>query len=136
MTSTTPLTLYVWPSRWNLPSIDVGCIEAILFLQLACPGRYSVVETTDLDASPDGHLPYLVHSQVVVASVPSIISYLKSLTVELLTLSNDDDGEEDESLPSINPAIDDKFSSRDRSQIPAWRAYVEGQIGNLVVRCI
>lgn len=127
MTIKTPLALYVWPGRWNLPSIDAGCIEAILLLQLTCPARYSVVETTDLDASPNGHLPYLVHGQVVVASVPSITSYLKSVNAQLLAL------EEDDSLPSLNTAIDNSLSSRDRSKIPAWRAYIEGQLGTLMV---
>ncbi|GJJ12665.1 hypothetical protein Clacol_006909 [Clathrus columnatus] len=133
MTTKTQLVLYVWPGRWNLPSIDTGCIETILFLQLTCPGRYSIVETTDLDASPNGYLPYLVHRQVIVASAPSIISYIKSLSVELLTLSDED---EEESLPPINTSIDDSLSILDRSKKLAWRAYIEGQLGNLVAHSL
>jgi sorting and assembly machinery component 37 len=48
------LTLHIWPSKWGLPSIEPSCIAAAFYLQLALPGRFSIQECTDPDASPSG----------------------------------------------------------------------------------
>jgi sorting and assembly machinery component 37 len=50
----TELVLHVWPSQWELPSLDPQCIAAVLYMQLTFPGRYSIVECTDPDQSPSG----------------------------------------------------------------------------------
>lgn len=125
--SMAPLHLHVWPSRWSLPSIDAPCIESILFLQLTCPGRFSVIETTDPDTSPTGQLPFLVHSQVTVTSLPSIISYIAALDHELLEVENEF------TLPGLNTNLDAGLSAKDASKRMAWRAYLEGKLGDLVV---
>ena len=48
------LTLHIWPSKWDLPSIEPSCIVAAFYLQLALPGRFSIQECTNPDASPSG----------------------------------------------------------------------------------
>ena len=48
------LTLHIWPSTWDLPSIEPSCIVAAFYLQLALPGRFSIQECTNPDASPSG----------------------------------------------------------------------------------
>ena len=46
--------LYVWPGQWDLPSYDSYSLSAIMYLQLAIPGKFHVVECTDPDLSPSG----------------------------------------------------------------------------------
>lgn len=128
----TPLVLHVWPGRWSLPSIDAGCLEAILFLQLAFPGLYSLVETANPDQSPSGQLPFLTHGHIVVSSLPSILSYLSSLD-HTLVVPFELQTEYDISLSMINPNLDSGLSALQLSQRTAWRAYFEAQLGDLVV---
>jgi hypothetical protein len=48
------LKLYVWNGKWDLPSIEPDCLAAILYLQLAFPGDFDIVECTNPDLSPSG----------------------------------------------------------------------------------
>lgn len=48
------IKLYVWPGQWGLPSYDPYSLSAILYLQLAIPAKFCVVECTDTDLSPSG----------------------------------------------------------------------------------
>ncbi|KAF8587401.1 hypothetical protein K439DRAFT_823305 [Ramaria rubella] len=116
-----PFTLHVWPGRWDIQSIDAGCLEAILFLQLAFPGLYSLVETADPDLSPTGQLPFLTHGQIVVSQLQSIISYLSAIDPSSL-------GE----ATTVNPNLDVGLNNLQLSQKPAWRAYIEAWLGDLV----
>lgn len=128
----TPLVLHVWPGRWDLPTIDASCLEAILFLQFAFPGLYSLVETADPDQSPSGQLPFLTHGQIVVSPLSSVISYLSSLNYALLKPSDYQD--EYEIDPStVHPNLDAGLTPLQLSQSTAWRAYFEAQLGDLVV---
>lgn len=128
----TPLVLHVWPGRWDLPSIDVSCLEAILYLQLAFPGHYALVETADPDQSPSGQLPFLTHGQIIVSPLPSIISYLSTLSQALLVTSESQvDNDIDPS--TVNPNLDVGLNTVQLSQSTAWRAYFEAQLGDLVV---
>jgi sorting and assembly machinery component 37 len=127
-----PLVLHVWPGRWGLPSIDASCLEAIIYLQLALPGHYSIVETADPDQSPSGQLPFLTHGQIIVSPSPSIISYVSSLNHALLKPSDfQDEYEIDPSM--VTPNLDAGLSALQLSQRTAWRAYFEAQLGDLVV---
>ncbi|KAF8506362.1 hypothetical protein BU17DRAFT_57726 [Hysterangium stoloniferum] len=128
MSTATPLILYVWPRQWNLPSMDAGCLEAIIFLQMTCPRRFSIIETADPDLSPNGQLPFLTHHQVTVSSVPSIISYVSGLNPALLKIP--DEIELDLSTPNLH--LDAGISARELSKRPAWRAYIEAQLGDLL----
>lgn len=46
--------LHVWPGKWDLPTIDAQCLAAVLYLQLAVPGRFEIVECANPDLSPLG----------------------------------------------------------------------------------
>ena len=55
--ATTPsrdIVLHVWPGAFNLASIEPTCLAAVLYLQLAIPGKFTVEETTAPDHSPNG----------------------------------------------------------------------------------
>lgn len=119
------LVLHIWPGRWSLPSIDQSCLEAVLLLQLTCPGRFSIVETVNPDLSPSGHLPFLTHHQNVVSSLPSIISYISSLNRRHLE-------DEDMELP-INLHLDAGLPPKILAQRTAWRSYIETHLGDLLV---
>jgi len=121
------LILHVWPGRWDLPSIDLACLEAITYLQLTCPGHYALIETTDPDLSSTGQLPFLKHRHVEVGTLPSIISYVSSLDHRAFH------GQEDEYPTGLNLHLDAGILSKHLSQRPAWRAYIETQLGDLVV---
>lgn len=49
-----PVVLYIWPSIENVPSYDPACLTALLFLQIAIKGRFTVEYCADPDASPSG----------------------------------------------------------------------------------
>lgn len=49
-----PLQIHVWPGKWDLPSFDPACLEAILYLQFTFPGHFSIVEEINPDLSPTG----------------------------------------------------------------------------------
>ncbi|KIJ41221.1 hypothetical protein M422DRAFT_229684 [Sphaerobolus stellatus SS14] len=124
MPSKTPLVLHVWPGRWDLPSIDPVCLEAFIFLQISCPGHFVIMETTDPDVSPTGLLPFLTHGQHVVASVPSIISYVSGLNRDIFMKAQSDS--------PLNLHLDAGMPPKSLSQRPAWRAYIETKLGDLV----
>jgi len=48
------LVIHVWPGRWDLPSFDPACLAAIIYLQIAFPGHFSVAEEVNPDLSPCG----------------------------------------------------------------------------------
>lgn len=52
--SDSELVLHVWPSGWDLPSINAECLAVIIYAQLAIPGEFVVEECTDPDLSPNG----------------------------------------------------------------------------------
>lgn len=134
--SAVPCTLHIWPSRWNLPSIDPTCVAAVFYLQLTIPGKFEVVECTNPDVSPNGvlirsaaltcillcyaagKLPYLTHGHAAFSSLPAIISFVSSLA---------------ESTTSIVGDIDASSSTQQRAKQTAWCSHVESNIGDLVV---
>jgi len=127
MTAEPALVLHIWPGRWSLPSIDQSCLEAVLLLQLTCPGRFSIVETVNPDSSPSGHLPFLTHHQNIVSSLPSIISYITSLNRRHL----EDEDMELMDLP-INLHLDAGLPPKILAQRTAWRSYIETHLGDLL----
>ena len=50
----TKLKLYIWPGAWGLPSIDAQSLAAALYVQLAAPGKFALVESADADSAPLG----------------------------------------------------------------------------------
>ncbi|KAH6918354.1 hypothetical protein BKA70DRAFT_1366611 [Coprinopsis sp. MPI-PUGE-AT-0042] len=111
--------LYVWPGLWDLPSFDPYCLAAVLYLQLAIPGKFAVVPCTDVDLSPSGQLPFLVHGQEVTTSYSAIVKYVSSLATT-----------ESGRYPH---ASTEKFSTPvERSQRNAWISHVEASLGDVV----
>lgn len=148
------LTLHIWPSKWDLPSIEPSCIVAALYLQLALPGRFSIQECTDPDASPNGRsvsaetvlpcaltrgvflfssgqLPYLSHGHHTVAPLSSIVKYVAALTPAAVPPVTGVDGSE----PAFSADVDALLSTTERARRIAWIAHIESALGDLVVRC-
>jgi sorting and assembly machinery component 37 len=145
------LTLHIWPSKWDLPSIEPSCIAAAFYLQLALPGRFSIQECTDPDASPSGRsvsaevvlpcalkrfffvgqLPYLSHGHHTVAPLSSIVKYVAALTPATMPPVTDADGPE----PAFSADVDALLSTTERARRTAWIAHIESALGDLVVRC-
>lgn len=119
------LTVYSWPHLWNLPSFDADCLAVILYLQLAFPANYSIVECTDPDISPSGTLPFLVHNSTKISGVSSIFAYLSSLRGK-----SDEWAHDTIALPNLDEAL----SNEQKAKSIAWKAYVNIHISNLVVR--
>ncbi|KAG2349759.1 hypothetical protein BDR05DRAFT_955621 [Suillus weaverae] len=116
-TQPTLCTLYIWPSRWNLLSIEPTCIAAVFYLQLTIPGKFEVVECTNPDVSPSGKLPFLTHGHATVSSVPAIISFVSSLAKSTSSGARD---------------LDAYLSASQRAKRIAWCSHVEANIGDLV----
>ncbi len=73
------------------------------------------------DPNCPGQLPYLVHDQHVVSSLPSIIKYVSDLR-----------SAENFQYPNAN--LDLNLTVIQRSQRTAWFAHTESQLGNLLVK--
>jgi sorting and assembly machinery component 37 len=146
------LTLHIWPSKWGLPSIEPSCIAAAFYLQLALPGRFSIQECTNPDASPsgrsvsvgvvllcalkrfffEGQLPYLSHGHHTVAPLSSIVKYVAGLTPAMVPPVTDAaNGPE----PAFSADVDALLSTTERARRTAWTAHIGSALGDLVVRC-
>ncbi|KAL1741320.1 hypothetical protein HDZ31DRAFT_45690 [Schizophyllum fasciatum] len=104
-------TLYVWPGEWGLPSMDPACLAAILYLQLAVPGRYIVSHCLNPDLSPTGQLPFLRDGDTEVSTLPSILDHV-SAERDLNALAG--------------------LSATERAQLVAWSAHAQLNLGDLV----
>ncbi|KAI6045715.1 hypothetical protein EDC04DRAFT_2634553 [Pisolithus marmoratus] len=109
--------LHVWPSQWGLQSLDPSCLAAIMYLQLSMAGKFQVAESCDPDMSPNGHLPFLTHGYLVHASLPSIVSFVTSLS---------------KARASGVRNIDASLSASQRAQSTAWWSHVGANLGDLV----
>ncbi|KAG2158236.1 uncharacterized protein EDB93DRAFT_1120544 [Suillus bovinus] len=116
-TQPTLCTLHIWPSRWNLPSVDPTCTAAVLYLQLTIPGKFEVTECTNPDVSPNGKLPFLTHGHAIVSSLPAIISFVSSLAKSISSGARD---------------LDASLSALQKAKRTAWCSHVEANIGDLV----
>ncbi|KAF5389807.1 hypothetical protein D9757_003701 [Collybiopsis confluens] len=100
--------VYVWPAQWGLPSMDATCLSLIIYLQIAFPSQFTLVETINPDLSPSGQLPFIRHETETVASFSSILSYLRdSVGTSSIHASKTGDA--------------------------AWLAHAESNLGNLVL---
>ncbi|KAI6028676.1 hypothetical protein F5J12DRAFT_806866 [Pisolithus orientalis] len=115
--SETSCVLHVWPSEWGLQSLDPTCLAAIMYMQLSMPGKFQVAESCDPDMSPNGHLPFLTYGHLVYASLPSIVSFVTSLSKAR--------------TPGVKN-IDASLSASQRSQSVAWWSHVEENFGDFV----
>ncbi|KAH7889393.1 hypothetical protein F5I97DRAFT_1843991 [Phlebopus sp. FC_14] len=116
--SEAPYILHVWPAEWKLPSHDPECLAAIMYLQLALPGKFQVAECTNPDLSSNGKLPFLTHGYLVFSSLPAIISFVTSLSRSSQTSGASD--------------IDASLSVSQRSKRTAWYSHIEANMGDLL----
>ncbi|KAI9511121.1 hypothetical protein F5148DRAFT_1173860 [Russula earlei] len=122
------LTLHIWPSKWDLPSIEPSCIVAAFYLHLALPGRFSIQECTNPDASPSGQLPYLTHGHHSVAPLSSIVKYVAALSPASVPHITEADAPE----PAFSADVDVLLGPSERAKRTAWIAHVESALGDLV----
>ncbi|KAI0928681.1 hypothetical protein AcW1_005861 [Taiwanofungus camphoratus] len=73
------IELHIWPPQSPVLSFDTSCVAALLYVQIAIPGRFSVVYCANPDLSPSGQLPYLTHGLHSMSTLPSIIKYMANL---------------------------------------------------------
>ncbi|KAJ7510071.1 hypothetical protein B0H11DRAFT_1957498 [Mycena galericulata] len=105
--------LHVWPGQWGLPSIDPPCSVAVVFLQLAIPGQFTISYCTNPDLSPSGTLPYLTLGDGnIISPLSSIIKYISGLK------------------DAVN--LDVALNSFETSQRMAWWSHVGINLGDLV----
>ncbi|KAA1469451.1 hypothetical protein DENSPDRAFT_864175 [Dentipellis sp. KUC8613] len=126
MSSTSIPTLYIWPAKWDLPSLEPASLAAVLYLQLSIPGHFAVVETANPDSSPSGQLPYLTHGHQCIAPLPAILKYVNGLTAESLAHENSN------SEHMFSADLDLLLSTAERARRTAWCAHVESALGDLL----
>lgn len=56
------VVLHIWPGAFSLASIEPTCLVAVLYLQIAIPGRFTLEESTTPDYSPNGTRQFSVNS--------------------------------------------------------------------------
>lgn len=134
--SDAPYILHIWPSKWNLQSLDPTCLAAVMYLQLTIPGKFKVAPCTNPDKSPNGkhpfrvgpmivltmcigQLPFLTHGHVAVSTFPSIVAFVASLAK-----SSGASGAID---------LDASLTSLQKAERVALYAHVEACISDLVV---
>ncbi|KAF9526998.1 hypothetical protein CPB83DRAFT_908009 [Crepidotus variabilis] len=117
------IVLHIWSGLWDLSSFEPHSMAAVLYLQLAIPGKFRVAETSNPDTSPSGQLPYLVHEQHVVSTLPSIIKYVSDLR-------NADHTQ----YPNAN--LDANLTPSQKAQASAWAAHAESHLGDLVAHAL
>ncbi|KAJ8496758.1 hypothetical protein ONZ45_g12331 [Pleurotus djamor] len=113
------IVLYTWPGHWDLPSWDPSSLAAVIFLQLALPGGFTVAECTNPDSSPSGQLPYIVHDAQTVSTFPSIVKYVSKVKAPKTERQRPLD-------------LDLALLPLERAQSSAWLAHVSARMGDLV----
>ncbi|KAH9854212.1 hypothetical protein C2E23DRAFT_820005 [Lenzites betulinus] len=73
------LVLHIWPKYESVLSFDVTSFAALLYLQLALPGQFSVAYCANPDLSPTGQLPFLTHGLYHASGLGPIVSYVRKL---------------------------------------------------------
>ncbi|KAJ7724458.1 hypothetical protein DFH07DRAFT_854826 [Mycena maculata] len=106
--------LHIWsgPGQWGLPSFDPHSLVAVLYLQLAMPGQFEIVNCTNPDLSPSGTLPFLsTHDGKTLSPLSSILKYISGL--------------------KDAASIDSGLNSFETSQKMAWCSHVDKNLGDL-----
>ncbi|EIM90362.1 uncharacterized protein STEHIDRAFT_93301 [Stereum hirsutum FP-91666 SS1] len=119
--------LHIYPGKWDLPSIDPASLASVLYLQLAIPHRFSVIECANPDESPSGQFPYLTHGNHLAAPLSTIIKYVSGLSPNSLPVQDESGAEQ---IFSTN--LDALLSPVERAQRTAWCAHILTTLGDLV----
>ncbi|KAF8557308.1 hypothetical protein OG21DRAFT_1457811 [Imleria badia] len=115
--SEAPYILHIWPSKWNLQSLDPTCLAAVMYLQLTIPGKFKVAPCTNPDKSPNGQLPFLTHAHTAVATFPSIVAFVAALAKQSASGAID---------------LDVSLTSSQKAEKVALYAHVEACISDIV----
>ena len=78
--SEAPYILHIWPSKWNLQSLDPTCLAAVMYLQLTIPGKFKVAPCTNPDKSPNGKYPFRVGPMIVLTHMHRSTALFDSCT--------------------------------------------------------
>ncbi|KAG9026146.1 hypothetical protein FRB95_009353 [Tulasnella sp. JGI-2019a] len=122
--------LYVWPAKWDLPTIDAQCLAVVLYLQLAVPGRFQIVECANPDLSPSGQLPFLQHERCSFSPLSSIVAYVSALDEH--RAPKPCDGIDSDTL-LFTPSLDADLSPQQKASSVAWSSYIETHFGDLIL---
>ncbi|KAI0374872.1 hypothetical protein BV20DRAFT_1048881 [Pilatotrama ljubarskyi] len=106
------VVLHVWPKHADVLSFDAGSVAALLCLQLALPGQFSLSYCANPDLSPSGQLPLLTHGLYHASGLSSILAYVRRL--------------------HYARHLDAGLSSVQAAQLTARIAHVESSYGDLV----
>ncbi|KAL7283375.1 hypothetical protein ACG7TL_002805 [Trametes sanguinea] len=71
------IVLHLWPKHKDLLSFDPASVAALLYLQLALPGHFSVAYCANPDLSPSGQLPFLTQGLYHASGLSSIIAFVR-----------------------------------------------------------
>ncbi|CDO68301.1 hypothetical protein BN946_scf184799.g28 [Trametes cinnabarina] len=71
------IVLHVWPRYKDVLSLDPSSVAALLLLQLALPGHFSVAYCANPDLSPSGQLPFLTQGLYHASGLSPIIAYVR-----------------------------------------------------------
>ncbi|KAI0362076.1 hypothetical protein OH77DRAFT_1416275 [Trametes cingulata] len=106
------LVLHIWPKYGDVLSFDASSVAALLYLQLALPGQFSVSYCANPDLSPSGQLPLLTHGLYHASGLSSILAYVRK----------------------VHNArhLDASLSSVQAAQLTARIAHVESSYGDLI----
>lgn len=63
---TSGIVVHIWPGQWDLPTFDPHCLATVLYLQLAIPDKFSLVECSNPDSSPTGVYCYFLSAKLIV----------------------------------------------------------------------
>ncbi|CED84769.1 Translocase of outer mitochondrial membrane complex, subunit TOM37/Metaxin 1 [Phaffia rhodozyma] len=140
MATSHPLILHSWsgPDAWGLPAIDPDTVFVASLLQRTLLGRWTLSESNDPDASPNGQLPYLEHGSRKISSLPSIISYLSTLSPSSTTPTPQPaprDGDYDQKSTSASLGkgedIDKDLSKTQKAELVAWKSVIQSELADL-----
>ncbi|KAI9202560.1 uncharacterized protein BJ171DRAFT_177122 [Polychytrium aggregatum] len=73
------MTLYSWPSAFNLPSLDPFCLSLITYLTLCARGspHWQIQPSSTPQLSPNGAFPMLLAGAEPIAGTSNILAFLK-----------------------------------------------------------
>ncbi|KAH8107016.1 hypothetical protein BXZ70DRAFT_1003899 [Cristinia sonorae] len=105
-------SLYIWQKVDSALSLDPSSLAALLYLQLHCSGKYSLVHCASPDHSPSGQLPCLTYGMHTASGLLAIIKVADQLG----------------GISSGNALL----TAQERAQSVARTAQVEAALGDLV----
>lgn len=86
------IILQIWPSEWNLPSLDPDCLTVLCFLKFSGL-TYRIEHVTNPFLLLKNHYPRLIHNKFTYVGINDIIRYIKTIDNKDNNLSNSNYGD-------------------------------------------